>query len=175
MERRWVIRFLPAIAALALTGCVSYSGYGLKPGEATTTDVIASMGEPALRWQEPDGRQQLAFPRGPEGTHTFMAYIGADGRLERIESVLEAPYLRRITPGSSTTEDVLRLIGPPESRWTGYFERRDELAWEWRICDDSWHAARFDVLFDGKSGVVRSTMQRQERRWPDGGTISCAH
>ena len=128
MMRRLSARVVPCLIAVALSGCVSYSGYGLKPGEATTADVIASMGEPALRWQESDGRQQFAFPRGPAGTHTFMAYISADGFLERIESVLEAPYLRRITPGGSTTEDVLRLIGPPEPRWTEYFERRDELA-----------------------------------------------
>ena len=60
MAHRWFSRLMPGLAVLVLTGCVSYSGYGLKPGEATTTDVIASMGEPALRWQEPDGRQQLA-------------------------------------------------------------------------------------------------------------------
>ena len=171
---RWAQRLVLAVA-LPLSGCVSYSGYGLKPGEATTADVVASMGEPALRWQEADGRQQFAYPRGPEGTHTFMAYFTADGYLARIESVLEPSYFARILPGRSDTNDVLRLIGPPQAQWTEYFERRDELVWEWRVCDVSGQAARFDVLFDGKSGVVRSTMQRQELRWPEGQSISCSH
>ena len=49
---------------------------------------------------------------------------------------------------------------------------RDELVWEWRFCDDFQEPARFDVLFDGTSGRVRSTLAQPERfsnPWGRGG------
>jgi hypothetical protein len=147
------------VIALLLSACASYDGRGLKPGITTLPEVIALMGEPAMRWNEPDGRVQLAYPRGPAGTQTYMAYVAADGRLERIEGVLETPHFARIRPGVSDENDVLKLIGPPQPQWTVYFKARDELAWEWNICDD-WHqVARFHVLFDATTGIVRSAFQ----------------
>ena len=71
------------------------------------------MGEPAVRWREADGREQYAYPRGPFGTQTFMAFIGPDGRLERIEPVLNYAHFALIRYGVSTQDDVLKLLGPP--------------------------------------------------------------
>ena len=47
---------------------------------------------------------------------------------------------------------------------TLYFAARDELVWEWRWCDDWSEPARFNVLFDGTSGKVRSTASLTERQ-----------
>jgi len=153
--------FLIGILAL-LSACASYSGRGLIPGEATLDDVLTTMGEPAMRWHDPDGREQLAYPRGPEGKQTFMVFIGDDGRLERIEGVLDSAHFARIRNGQSDQAEVLRLLGPSQPQWTAYYEARNELVWEWRFCDAWSEVAFFDVLFDATTGIVRSTYQRPD-------------
>ena len=171
MVRR--ISWRPFLALCLLAACAGYDGRGLTPGLSSVEDVIAVMGEPALRWRDADGGQQLAYPRGPAGPHTYMAYFGPDGRLIRIENVLQMRHFARIAPGKDDREAVLRLIGPPNPEWTLYFAARDELAWEWRFCDDWSRLARFDVLFDAASGLVRSAMQRPEPGWGRGGAPYC--
>jgi Small protein A (tmRNA-binding) len=150
-------------AALLLGACASagYSGSDLRPGEARLDDVLRAMGQPALRWQSADGSQQLAYPRGPWGVHTYMVHLGPDGRLKQIENVMDPDAFARIKPGMSK-EEVLRALGPPYPGWTAYFPARDELVWEWRYCDPWSEAARFDVLFDGSKGTVRSTQSQTE-------------
>jgi hypothetical protein len=160
-------------SALLLSACAAYSGYSLKAGVATLSDVLGTMGEPAMRWKDGDGSEQLAYPRGPEGTETFMAFIGADGRLQRIEAVLDMAHFARVEPGKSDQAAILRLLGPSQPQWTAYFARRDELVWEWRFCDVWNQTAFFDVLFDATSGIVRTTSQRPDYRYPDGIAPSC--
>lgn len=148
-------------AVLLLFSCASYSGRGLKPGEHRLQNVLQLMGEPAMRWQNTDGSEQLAYPRGPMGYHTYMVSIGADGLLRQVENVLDEKHFTRILPGMSQDE-VLKILGPPYPNWTAYFERRDELVWEWRYCDAWSEPARFDVLFDNSKKTVRSTMSLTE-------------
>ena len=168
-------RLFVLVATLLLSACAAYSGSGLKPGVATLSDVLATMGEPAMRWDDPDGRIQLAYPRGPMATQTFMAYIAPDGRLERIEKALVPENFARIVHGKSNQADVLRLLGPSYPGWTAYFKARDELVWEWRICDGIGQQAKFDVLFDATTGIVRSSYQRPDLVGRDGIAPSCGH
>ena len=157
-----------------ISACAGYSGSNLKPGESRLPEVIASMGEPAMRWNDPDGRVQLAYPRGPMGTQTFMVIMGADGRLQRIEKVLDMEHFGRIEHGKSDQAAVLRVLGPSPLSPT-YFKARDELVWEWRFCDSWNQVAFFGVLFDGTTGLVRSTYQRPDYSGWDGTTPSCGH
>lgn len=153
----WITIF----SALLLGACGAYLDYGLKPGEDRLENVLHALGQPAMRWRNVDGSEQLAFPRGPMGYHTYMVTIGTDGKLRQIGNVLDEKSFARIQPGMGKDE-VLRILGPSYPNWTAYFERRDELVWEWRYCD-VWHeAARFDVLFDNSKGTVRSTMSLTE-------------
>ena len=160
-------RFLACIAlvcgALLLSSCAGYGGSKLLAGTSVSSEVAASMGVPAMRWKDADGREQWAYPRGPQ---TFMVFIGANGRLERIEGVLDEAHFAHIKPGLEQAA-VLRLLGPPPPELTAYFERRDELVWEWRFCDAANQWAFFDVMFDATTGVVRSTYQRPDYGWPD--------
>jgi hypothetical protein len=149
------------LAALLLAACASYSGSGLKPGEAKQEDVLRVMGQPAMRWQEPDGTLQLAYPRGPMGVHSYMAFIGANGNLQRIENVMARSAFSRIQAGMSKAQ-VQRILGPSWPGWTVYIKARDELAWEWRYCDEWNEPARFDVLFDASKETVRSTLSQTE-------------
>jgi hypothetical protein len=155
------LRRLVALLVLALAGCAGYGGGGLVPGQSSADDVLRVMGLPAMQWTDADGTRQFAYPRGPMGVHTFMVYLGADGRLRRIDNVLDEEGFARVAPGM-TKEEVLRALGPPQPEWTMYFKARDELVWEWRYCDLWAQAARFDVLFDGTHGRVRSTMSLRE-------------
>lgn len=147
--------------ALLIAGCASFDGRGLKPGVSTLNDVIQLMGEPAMRWQDPDGSQLLAYPRGPSGLNTYMVTISSNGTMTRREAVLNQKHFALIREGMSE-EQVLRTLGPPVPQWTVYFERRDELVWEWRYCDPWNEPARFDVLFDKASMTVRTTQSRPE-------------
>lgn len=148
-------------SALLLCACAAYNGRGLKPGVDQLENVLDVMGQPAMRWQNPDGSVQLAYPRGPMGYHTYMVQVGSDGKLRQIENVLDEKNISRIQPGM-TKEDVLYILGPSFSGWTAYFKARDELAWEWRYCDAWNEAARLDVLFDNSKATVRRTMSRNE-------------
>ena len=161
---------------LLLGGCAAYNGQGLKPGEDRLESVLHIMGQPAMRWQNADGSVQLAYPRGPMGFHTYMAYIGPDGKLRQIENVLDQKSFARIRAGM-TKEEVLYILGPSFPGWTAYFKARDELVWEWRYCDALNEAARFDVLFDDSKATVRSTMSRTEAQMGlcGDGVCLCAH
>lgn len=165
------------IVALLLNGCAAYSGRGLQPQQSTLAEVLQVMGPPAMRWDHPDGSAQLAYPRGPAGVHTFMVSIGADGRLQSIRNVLDNAGFAQIKPGMSK-DQVLAVLGPSIPQWTVYFERRDELVWEWRFCDDWNYTSRFDVLFDGTREVVRSTLTMTESQMgvcDRKGSCTCGH
>lgn len=163
------------LCGLMLGGCGGYAGSRLVVGHASAADVLAEMGQPAMRWKDDDGSEQLAYPRGPAGTHSYMAFIGPEGRLQRLENVMDVPHFARIRPGKSDQAEVLRLIGPPVADWTAYFEARDELVWEWIFCDDTNLLARFDVLFDNTTGIVRTTLQRQDLRGSAMVAPYCSH
>lgn len=153
--------YLSLFAVVLFAGCASYDGRGLETGKAQLADVVQLMGEPALRWQNPDGTLQLAYPRGPMGLHTFMVEIAADGRMVRKTNVLEAAQLARVRPGM-TKAQVERLAGPSAAEWTMFYPARDELVWEWRYCNAWNEIARFMVLFDANRETVRSTMSLTE-------------
>lgn len=154
------IRLLLIGSVLVLVGCAGYGGSNLKPGASVLSDVVASMGVPAMRWKDSDGSEQLAYPRGPAGTKTFMVFVRPDGVLERIENVLDMEHFARIEAGKSDMSSVLRLLGPVSAHNAVYFKARNELVWSWLFCDSWSQQAFFDVLFDGSTGIVRSTQQR---------------
>jgi outer membrane protein assembly factor BamE (lipoprotein component of BamABCDE complex) len=162
MNRRF--RATPGAAALfaaLLSGCVSYSGDSLKPGQSTLQDVEAAMGEPAMQWTDPDHSMQLSYPRGPAGFHSYMVYLDPAGHLQRIQNVMDLDSFYRISPGM-TEQQVLRILGPSVPQWTNFFAARRELVWEWRYCNEFSQRARFDVLIDADSHKVRTSFGHAE-------------
>ena len=166
------IRGLVVISALLISACAGFSGSNLQPGVSTMAEVMASMGEPAMVWKNPDGSAQLAYPRGPAGTQTFMAFVGPDGKLQRIESVLNMDNFARIQPGMSK-DDVQRVLGPPGAPWTQFFSRTNTLNWSWLFCDVFSLQTFFDVSFDGTTSLVRSTGQSPRYMGLEGIQPSC--
>lgn len=157
-----VCRQLATALCLLISGCASLSGPGFQAGVSTGADLDRAMGPAAMVWPEPSGGQLRAYPTGPAGFLTWMATLDSNGRLIRIENVLEESHFARIQAGMGKDE-VLRILGPAWPGWTIYYAARDELVWEWRYCDVFREPARFDVLFDGTSGKVRSTLSNTER------------
>ncbi len=149
------------IFTLLIAGCASYDGRELKPGVSTGAEVLQVMGDPAMRWRDPDGSELLAYPRGPAGFTTYMVRIDNKGAMTSRENVLDMKHFALIREGMNKDE-VLRTLGPSQPQWTVYFDRRDELVWEWRYCDPWNEPARFNVLFDNTSGKVRSTQSYTE-------------
>ena len=154
------ISCLAALGVLLLLSACAATGGNLQPGVATLPEIIADMGEPAMRWKEADGREQLAFPHGPAGVHTYMVFVGADGRLQRVEQVLDEAHFAQIQIGKSSKEDVLRLIGPSYPGWTTENKYLNELVWEWNYLNRTNQVSRLDVFFDTTTGIVRDTWQR---------------
>lgn len=156
-------RLLVALLCTQLAACVFPDAAGLRPGETGRAEVERRLGPPVLRWGEAGGGETWVYPQGPGGLQTHFLHFAADGRLSARENVLDAAHFARIRPGM-TEDEVVRLIGPPVPSWTVYFAARDELVYEWRYCDDWNEPARFDVLFDGHSRLVRSTLSATERQ-----------
>jgi hypothetical protein len=155
--RSWLIGLV-----LLFAGCATYDGRGLLLGHTGVADVENLMGPPAMRWSEADGGEVLVYPRAPQGFHTFFFRTDAAGVFVSKENVLDTRHFAKVQAGM-TGEEVLHVLGPPVPQWTSYFKARDELVWEWRYCDDWSEPARFDVLFDGTSGRVRSTLSSTEQ------------
>ena len=162
-------------SVLLLAACAGFDGRDLVPGESVAADVIESMGAPAMRWKDPDGREQLAYPRGPAATQTFMVFLAPDGVLARIEKVLDSEHFALIQVGKSDMASVLRRLGPVSPGNDMYFEARDERVWSWLFCDSWNQEAYFDVLFDGATGIVRSTQRRPNYVGRDGIAPACGH
>lgn len=156
---------IPVIAAAAslamlLGACASYDGRGLQPGAATDADVRQLMGTPAEEFANPDGSRQIAYPRGPLGVETFMVHLRPDGRLDRIEQVLNEAHFDKIIIGKTTREEVRRLIGPPAE--TQEFRRQQQVSWTYRYRDAWGLVSDYSVTFDTKGIVVSKISIRVE-------------
>lgn len=153
--------WVSALLGVLVAGCASYDGRGLAVGRATETEVVRLMGTPAASWQDPDGRRQLAFTRGPAGLHTYMVILDPAGHLLRIENVLDDAHFAHLRAGQTTRDEVARLLGPPGEAVD--FPRRRETVWDYRFRNAWGHEARYYVTFD-EQGVVRHTFQLEEFR-----------
>ena len=64
-------------------------------------------------------------------------------------------------------DEVMQILGPSRPDWTDYFERRDELVWGWRYCDDWNQLARFFVMFDAtkENRAFDNDPARKPKHW----------
>ena len=163
-EFKGVAAFVAAAVLLLVAGCASYSGWGLKPGVSRAEEIRVVMGEPVRICPLPGGGQNLIYPRGPAGLHTFNVHVDKDGVLGSIENVLEERGFVLVRNGTSTKDDVLCIFGPPYIET--YFKARNELVWDYRFRDTWGYPSRFHVLFND-AGIVTATMQIREETGSD--------
>lgn len=108
------MKFSFIFAAIAFAaGCASFEGRGLMAGQSTLADVEKVMGRAAEKRPAPGGEMAYYFPRLPWGYATYVARIGADGRLVAIEQRLTEENIAKLKPGATRAEEVRDLLGPP--------------------------------------------------------------
>jgi hypothetical protein len=151
---------LLALIATLLAACAFPWGIRLEPGKSSEADVVEALGKPAKVFSDADGTRQLAFPRGPEGTQTYMAYLSPDGRLVRLEQVLDDAHIGRIARGTTTGAELERVIGPP---WrTVDFSSKRQVAWDY-VIQDSWgYTVDLSVMLDERGVVVETVHARRD-------------
>ena len=135
--RLWAISMV-----VGLVSCAGYGPAGLQPG-SSEADVMQVMGQPTGRYTMPGGMQRLEFARGPYGRHTYMIDLDAQGRVAKVEQVLDSWHFATVLPGQ-TRDDVLRTLGRPSER-AGMM--RDGQIWSWRYANNDclWWQAQFDA------------------------------
>lgn len=125
-------RLLCGLALLALAGCAAIDGHTLVPGKAGLNEVTAAMGAPALVLKRPGGDSWLYFPHHPWGRVTYVAVMGADGLLRRIEQRLNYWDIHKVQEGMRK-EDVQALLGPPREISRLPRQQRDVWEYPWRL------------------------------------------
>ncbi len=126
MMRMWWL-----LAALLLAGCASLDGRTLVPGKASSAEVKALMGTPALELKRPNGDTLFYYTHYPNGRLTYVATLGPDDRLRGIEQRLTRLYIAKVAVGMREQE-LLELFGPP--REISRLPRQQRNVWEypWR-------------------------------------------
>jgi hypothetical protein len=145
-----MIKMAMLASILAVAGCASLSGPPLLPGDSIDT-VKLKLGEPTSTYSA-GPEQLLEYATGPMGQSTWMAHIGADGRLTRLEQVLTGEKFATIKVGSASHEDVLRAIGRPAE--TSYLPLRDFEVWSYRYKEAGVWNSMMHVHFD-RNGIVQ--------------------
>jgi hypothetical protein len=162
--------FLFALSSLA--GCSSIYLAPPQPGESEAS-IVARLGEPTHRYGE-GNTHLLEYMTGPWGQTTFMARIGADGRLISYEQVLDTAHFSKIVPGKSDKQEVLRLIGAPSA--TSYLTLPKLEVWSYPYRESNAWDSVMHVHFDN-GGIVRMLQNGPDRRrtpdmaWPLGGGL----
>jgi hypothetical protein len=121
---------LAVAVSILLASCASFDGRGLTAGQSSAADVERVMGAPAERRQV-GAETWLYFPRQPFGRKTFVARLGADGRLLALEQRLTDETVAQIVPNTTRAERVRDLLGPPYQ--ATQFARMDRNVWTWHM------------------------------------------
>ncbi|MDQ3188937.1 MAG: hypothetical protein M3Q28_08560 [Pseudomonadota bacterium] len=163
---RW-IALVEALTLITLIGCDSrgraYEDLRLArltEAESTEQDVRKLFGEPAA-FRDLSGGKGLVYPLGPEGPHTLLIKIGANGKYQGREDLLARANLDRVTRGMKEV-DVLVMLGRP-GRAQRYPLKR-QTSWEWRFVDGP-ETRVFVVTFDENGTVVNNSIEEDPSRF----------
>jgi len=138
-------------SALLLAGCAMRT----PPDPGDPQDVVQSkLGTPTAVYADGAART-LEYATGPMGQFTWMAHLGADGRLTSYEQVLTSEKFASIKIDQATKDEVLRTIGRPAER--SHVAMRDYEVWSYRYKEAGVWNSLMHVHFD-EQGVVRQMM-----------------
>jgi len=138
---------------------------GIEIGKSTEDDIRRQAGKPEIVWEEPDGGRRLEYPRGPEGTTTWMVTTNADGTVRSIEQVLTAENFAKVRPGMNK-DQIRRLLGKPTK--VEAFRLKQEEVWGYRWMETSIDRAFFNVHFN-PDGTVSTTSRSDDPSRRQGG------
>src|SRR5262245_58164071 len=141
---------------LLVAGCASLEPPSFAPG-TDMSQVESRIGKPRAVVKAPDGGTVWQYPTGPLGQWTYMVDFGPDQRVRRVYQALTIEQFAQIVPGTTTQDDIRLLLGPPGQ--TMFFSRMNEEVWSYRY-QSGWSSNWiFNVNFDAKTRIVRSTGQ----------------
>lgn len=142
-----------AILAALLNGCADFPRAAPAVGDPLAT-VKAKFGQPSATY--PDGAGQvLEYATGPFGQQTWMARIGADGRLASFEQVLDDRKFATVRIGAATRDQILRTFGKPAE--TSRLALTGQTVWSYRYKESGVWNSLMHVHFD-QAGIVRGMM-----------------
>ncbi|RJG04200.1 hypothetical protein D3878_03580 [Noviherbaspirillum sedimenti] len=160
---------MTAGAALALA--VVLSGACSLPQPVRIGDsqaqVLAARGAPTHRYRL-GNEELLEYMYGPYGQETWMARIGADGKLTSFEQVLSDEKFATIRIGGATKQDVLHVIGAPSEQV--YFPLSQLEAWTYPYKQYGIWNSLMHVHFD-RAGIVRKMENTPDLRYQNQGNV----
>lgn len=147
-----LIRFTTLLALVLLGGCAALRQ---APDVGDPEDLVRKkMGAPTSIYGAGNDRI-FEYATGPMGQHTWMARIGADGRLVSYGQVLTGETFAGIPVDRATKEDVLRAIGRPAER--SFVALNDYEVWSYRYKEAGVWNSMMHVHFD-RQGIVRQML-----------------
>lgn len=146
-------KLITIAAAVLLSGCAGVLRQAPSPGDPAQV-VMQKMGAPTGEYRDGELRV-LEYATGPMGQYTYMARLGADGRLVSYEQVLTSEKFATIKIDSATRDDVLRTLGRPAER--SRVAMNDYEVWSYRYKEANVWNSLMHVHFD-RQGVVRQML-----------------
>jgi hypothetical protein len=149
--------------AVLLTGCASFAGSKLVPGQSTAADVEALMGRAADKRPAAGGETVYYYPRLPWGYATYAARIAPDGRLIALEQRLTPENIDRLKPGVTRADEVRDLLGPPFEPMKAPLGDREIWTYPMRI--PGYPTPKWFLVQLSSDGVLRETYFIDDPHW----------
>jgi len=149
-----------AAAVVTASGCASFDGRGLQPGQSSAADVERVMGAPAEKRQV-GAETWYFYSRQPYGRVMYVARVASDGRLVAVEQRLNDETVAKIVPNSTRAEQVRELLGPPYTAVQYRGLERDIWTWWMRHYGDPGIPVELVVQMS-PDGVVREVYLLQQ-------------
>ena len=160
MQKLIKILMIGSLALLA--GCAGMLRTAPSPGDPRAT-VLAKFGAPTAVYRV-GGDELLEYATAPFGQHTWMARIGADGRLSTFEQVLTGEKFATLKIGAATKTDVLHTLGRPAE--TSYLALPDLEVWSYRYQENGVWNSMMHAHFD-RAGVLRMMQNGPDRMFEE--------
>lgn len=125
----------------------------LAPG-ATVEEARAKLGSPTGTYSLANGGSRLQYSNQPFDQSVWNADFDAQGRLARVEQVMNDAAFARVVAGKDTRTDVLRDFGAPAETFD--YRLRNESAWMYRYYTHGNFKAAMFIYFD-PAGIVKRT------------------
>ncbi|MBV7535472.1 outer membrane protein assembly factor BamE [Duganella sp. sic0402] len=153
-----------AIFSFTLAGCAHFGAPPPQPGDSAEA-VRTRLGQPTNIYHSGDATL-LEYATGPMGQYTWMARLGADGRLISYEQVLSGEKFATIKPGRDNQQTVLTILGRPTQ--VTHYASVDGDVWLYRYKEQDVWNSMMSVEFN-RQGVVTALVngpdeERENRR-----------
>lgn len=156
------VAFALAATLFALSGCAGMVRTVPAIGDPREA-VLAKFGAPTAVYR-PGQEEVLEYATGPFGQHTYMARLGADGRLASFEQVLTGEKFATLKIGSATRTEVLHTLGRPAEK--SYLALPDLEVWSYRYKENGVWNSMMHAHFD-RGGVLRMMQNGPDRMFEE--------